>query len=114
MSFNFEDYKDEDLSYLNVLNDVEKKVLINNYKYVRDYRVQRATNKLVYEEIINKAVELIKKKKIENIKTPFSMNFLHVLESINTTMQINKVAMSTHLDVKLDDNDSYVQLIIRY
>ncbi len=96
------------------LSDIEKNILLKNYQYMRDYRVQRATNKLVYEEIINSIVELIKDKKIQKIKVPFSMSFLHVLESINTTMQIRKVAMSTNLDVKLEDKDSYVELLIRH
>ncbi len=106
-----EESRVEEISYL---NEIEKNALIKNYQYMRDYRVQRATNKLVYEEIINSAVKLIKDKKIENIKTPFSMNYLHVLESLNTTIQMKRVAMSTSLDVKLEDKNHYIELIIRH
>lgn len=94
------------------LNHIEKVTLQNNYKYMRDYRIQRATNKFVYEEIINSTVKLIKEKNIKTIKTPLSMKFLHVLESLKTTMDIQKTAPSTQVDVKLEKNHSYAQLSI--
>ncbi len=108
------DLEESKVPKISYLNDIEKNVLLKNYQYMRDYRVQRATNKLVYEEIINSAVKLIGDKKIENIKTPFTMNYLHVLESLNTTIQMQKIAMFTKLDIKLEDNDHYIELVIRY
>ncbi len=92
------------------LNEIEKKVLHNNYDYMRDYRIQRATNKLVYEETINTAVKLIKEKEIKNIKTPPSRPFLHVLESLKTTMDREKVTQSSQIDIKMEEEDSYAQL----
>jgi hypothetical protein len=97
------------------LNHIEKETLRNNYKYMRDYRIQRATNKLVYEKIINTAVKLIKEKNIKNIKnikTPLSARFLHVLESLKRTMDMEKVTLSSRIDVKLEKKDSYAQLSI--
>jgi hypothetical protein len=108
------DLEESKVKKISYLNNIEKDVLLKNYQYMREYRLQRATNKLVYEEIINSAVKLIKDRKIENIKTPFTMNYLHVLESLNTTIRMQKIAMSTKLDIKLEDNDHYIELVIRY
>ncbi len=106
-----EEYK---VQKINSLNAVEKDVLLKNYKYMRDYRLQRATNKLVYEEIINSSVKIIKERKIEIIKTPFSMYYLHVLESLNRAIKRNKIAVFSKLDIKLEEKDHYIQLAIKY
>jgi hypothetical protein len=106
------DLEEEKIKNDRQLNHIEKVTLQNNYKYMRDYRIQRATNKFVYEEIINTTVRLIKEKNIKTIKTPLSMRFLHVLESLKTTMDMEKAAPSTQVDVKLEKNDAYAQLSI--
>lgn len=79
------------------LSDMEREILENNYHLMYDYRIQRAKNKLVYEEMVNGAVEMIKKRKISQIKSIFTREFFHVLQSLKTTIEMVKNPPKTSL-----------------
>lgn len=104
----------EEVSQHDYLNKSEKETLVKNYEFMREYRVQRATNKIIYEEIINACVEFIEKKKIAEVKAPFSNTFLHVLGSLKSTMDLQKRAPRSDVEVKLDKENPYAQLSITF
>ncbi|WP_415833036.1 hypothetical protein, partial [Arcobacter suis] len=43
------------------LSDIEKEIYLTNLKLMRDYKIQRATNKIFYFNCIEAIVEIIKK-----------------------------------------------------
>lgn len=97
------------------LSDEEKRTLKSNYKFMEEYRIQRSTNKLVYEEIVNSCVEIILKKQITDIKAPFSVTFLHVLGSLETTLRQQKNPPRTiELTAKLDSETPYSSMNIAF
>ncbi len=97
------------------LSEEEKDTLRNNFMFMENYRIQRATNKIVYEEIINSSVDLILKKGISIIKTPFSVTFLHVLGSLETTLLQQKSApRKISINAKLDKENPYSEMAIEF
>jgi len=94
------------------LSEVEKDVLKNNLNFMKEYRLQRATNKLVYEELINGCVELILKRYIKEIDMPFSISFVHVAESFKTSLALVSKA-DAEVEVMLDNGQPYTRLNIK-
>ncbi|EDZ62738.1 hypothetical protein SMGD1_2837 [Sulfurimonas gotlandica GD1] len=94
------------------LNNIEKEVLKNNLSYMKDYRIQRATNKLVYEELINACVDIIRKKGISEITMPFSLSFVHVAKSFDSSLTRINRAVVAKVEVMLDKEDPYTRLNI--
>ena len=79
---------------------------------MKEYRLQRATNKLVYEELINGCVELILKRYIKEIDMPFSISFVHVAESFKTSLALVSKA-DAEVEVMLDNGQPYTRLNIK-
>lgn len=63
-------------------NEEEKKVYRNNLIIMKNYRIQRETNKIVYYELIKIIVDDIINHKIKRINSPFSERYWHILQSI--------------------------------
>ncbi len=80
------------------LSETEKEILRKNFDFMQEYRIQRAVNKIVYEEMIKECINLIKEKDVQNIKTPLSTTFLHVLESIKQALENEKAKLSIKLN----------------
>ncbi len=97
----------------NHLIDIEKEVLKNNLEYMKEYRIQRAINKLVYEELINASVDLIRKKGVKEIKMPFSLPFVHVAESFESSLALLSKAVVAKVEVMLDRGEPYTKLSIK-
>jgi len=57
------------------LNDLEKSAFINNLKIMRDYKIQRAKNKIFYFHCIHTIVEIIIQNEIKEIDTPLVKDF---------------------------------------
>ena len=96
------------------LSPEEIKTYLNNLIFMKPYRLKRATNKLVYESIINSCVELIKEKNIQGVKVPFSISFLHVLTSLETTLAREKVRPHTSLNIRMHDQTPFAELTINF
>jgi len=115
-----EDYKkslDEEVIHIKDrehLNEVEQDTLRKNLEFMRNYRIQRATNKLVYEEMINACVRIVKEKQIEDIKVPFTMQFVHIIESIQTTLQRERFVPDTDLHIYMHHEEPFAELRIAY
>lgn len=93
------------------LESQEKQTLLKNHEYMYKYRLQRITNKVVYELIIETCVELIQSKNIKELRTPFSSNFLHVLGSIKSTLEIQR-GPKANIEVELNDENPHAKLSI--
>ncbi len=95
------------------LKSIEKKVLKNNLHYMKNYRTQRATNKLVYEELINACVDIIRKKGVSEITMPFSISFTHVASSFESSLARISRAVVAEVIIMLDKEEPYTKLSIR-
>jgi len=82
--------EEEEIRDNSALSELDKEILQNNYNLIFDYRIQRAKNKLVYEAMINGAVKIIKDKRISLIKSLFTREFFHILQSLKTTLEREK------------------------
>ncbi len=59
-----------------------KEILINNIEWIRDYQIQRATNKSIYYAGVEALAAIIKQRQIEYVATSLDPKFLHILHSI--------------------------------
>lgn len=108
------DAQRDDVDQYKTLEPIEKETLLNNYNFMRQSRIQRATNKIVYENIINECIGRIYEKKIVEIDTPFSENFLHVCNSIGSSMEIAYKNVQSDVKVMLDQGQPYARVALRY
>ncbi|NPA82606.1 MAG: hypothetical protein GXO31_08350 [Epsilonproteobacteria bacterium] len=97
------------IEFLSTLSEEEKEVYKKNFDFMKEYLIQRETNKIIYEEVMNKITSLIDLKNIKEIKTPFSKNFLHILKSLKDRLE-NMKNSSIDLSVKLDKENPYLLL----
>jgi hypothetical protein len=74
------------------LLDIEKKAYINNLKLMRNYKIQRAKNKIFYFHCIETIVETILKYQIKEVDTPFSERFWHILQTIEGKLSEHKIS----------------------
>jgi hypothetical protein len=101
-----------DVDNHNLLGELEKEVLRNNLESMREYRIQRATNKLIYEELINACVEIIREKSITEIIMPFSLPFVHVAESFESSLALISNAIVAKVEVILEDDNKYTKFTV--
>ena len=107
--------EEEEVDSNNGLSELEREILENNYHLMFDYRIQRAKNKLVYEEMVNGAVAMIKEKKISLIKSIFTREFFHVLKSLKTTVERGRNAPKVSLQfIDLKDENMKIELKIDF
>ena len=93
-----------------VLNDDEKEILENNIKIMNDYLIQRAINKKVYYCAVDELAELVKEDNIDYIIVPMFQKFAHVLHSVQGSLQKQKVAIDTKLDIYQEDGELLTKL----
>lgn len=67
---------------LNNLNDEEINVYQKNLIIMKEYTLQRQTNKVIYNHILEIIVDDILENKLKEINTPFNEKYWHVLQSI--------------------------------
>lgn len=80
------------------LSDIEKDIYLTNLKLMRDYRIQRATNKIFYFNCIEAIIEIIKKNKIKQVDTIFNEKFWHILKSIQGRLLHYKLTSTLKID----------------
>jgi len=76
------------------LLDIEKDIYLENLKLMREYKIQRAKNKVFYFHYIETIVEIILEHKIKELTTPFNMNFWHILQSIEGKLALHRIGSS--------------------
>ncbi len=67
---------------LDNLTNEEKETYKNNQIIMRNYRLQRETNKIIYNHLIEIVVDDILDKRLKEINTPFNEKFWHCLQSV--------------------------------
>ena len=58
---------------------------------MRNYKIQRAKNKIFYFHCIETVVETILKYKIKELDTPFNERFWHILQTIEGNLSNHKI-----------------------
>lgn len=74
------------------LSTIEKNTYLSNLKLMRNYRIQRAKNKIFYFHTIETIVELILQHKIKEIETPFNDKFWHILQTIEGNLSKHRIS----------------------
>ena len=87
-----------------VIDDIEKDTFLSNLESMKEYKIQRATNKIFYFYCIESIVKIIATNKIKKIELPFNGNFLHVLKSIQNKLSTQKINSSLKVE---EENDIY-------
>jgi len=107
--------EEEEIKDNSSLSELDREILQNNYNLIFDYRIQRAKNKLVYESMINGAVKIIKEKRISLIKSLFTREFFHILQSIKTTLEREKNSPQITLQfIDEPNSDIEIELLIKF
>lgn len=97
------DMEIQDVDNNKILAKEEKETFKNNYKIMKEYRVQRAKNKIFYFHAITTITELIKNKKIKKIVTNFDERHWHVLQSLEGELAKGKNSVKSKLDTIFED-----------
>ena len=87
------------------LSDIEKNIFLSNLDLMKNYRINRAKNKIFYYFVIATIVEIIKEKRIKEIDIPYHNKFWHVLNTIQGVLSSEKINSNTkavYLDTKLE------------
>ena len=94
-------YKIENLE--NIIE--EKNIFLSKLDLMKNYRINRAKNKIFYYFVIATIVEIIKEKRIKEIDIPYHNKFWHVLNTIQGVLsseKINSNIKAVYLDTKLE------------
>jgi len=95
------------------IQEIEKHAWVNNLNFMKQYRIQRAVNKIYYMKSIALIREVIFKKGIKQIDTPFHEKYWHVLQTIQGSLEKGKRAKKTSLKIEhIDDKAMIAKLII--
>ena len=86
------DEEENDVQNRSSLSDIEKEAFINNLKIMREYKIQRARNKIFYFHCIETIVELILEHEIKHIEVPFNERFWHVLQTLQGKLSEHKIS----------------------
>ncbi|MCK5111311.1 MAG: hypothetical protein KAQ94_07300 [Arcobacteraceae bacterium] len=98
-----------------ILKDVEKDVWIKNIEVMKDYRIQRAVNKIYYMHCINNIRNIVKREDIKEIDTPFYEKYWHVLQTLQGTLEEGRYSKHTVLKViKNEDGQMMAKLTIGF
>ncbi|AXK48838.1 hypothetical protein CRU87_02000 [Aliarcobacter trophiarum LMG 25534] len=87
------------------LNDIEKNTYLSNLDLMRNYRVNRAKNKIFYYFVIATIAEVIKEKRIKEIDIPYNNKFWHVLNTLQGVLSSEKISSNikvTYIDTQLE------------
>lgn len=95
-----------------IFSPIEKEAYIGNLKIMKEYKIQRAKNKIFYMHAIDTIVEVIKQRKIKKISTPFYEKFWHTLQTIQGHLSTSKRGLKSDLKVITNDNNMYAVLTI--
>lgn len=94
-------------------NDDEKKVFKNNLIIMKNYRIQRETNKIVYYELIKIIVDDIFEHKIKRINSPFSERYWHIFQSLQGELSNhNHRSIASSIDTIHDEEQIRIRLNI--
>lgn len=102
----------EDVKKSPIFTPIEKEAYIGNLKIMKEYKIQRAKNKIFYMHAIDTIVEVIKARKIKKISTPFFEKFWHTLQTIQGHLATSKRGLKSDLKIVTNDDIMYAILTI--
>ncbi|WP_419782986.1 hypothetical protein [Malaciobacter marinus] len=85
------DNEEDSIEHNLVLSNIERETFINNLKIMREYKIQRAKNKIFYFHCIETIVEVILKREIKEIDTPFNERFWHIFQTLEGALNKHKI-----------------------
>lgn len=95
-----------------ILDHLEKQTLLNNYKIMKEYKIQRAINKIYYMHCIKEICTIIKREHIKEIDVPFFEKYWHVLQTIQGELSSLRNSITTNLKVINNKDDFIAKLFI--
>ncbi len=97
------DNEEKEIADRTTLLDIEKHAYISNLKLMKNYKIQRAKNKIFYFHCIQTIVELIIKHKIKKLEMPFNEKFWHILQTIEGELSRHRISSKLKLT---NENDN--------
>jgi len=83
-----------------ILKQIEKEIFKKNLLLMKEYRIQRAINKIYYMHAISYIGNIIRREGLKEIDTPFYEKFWHVLQTIEGQFLDIKTPVSTKLVIE--------------
>ena len=96
------------------LTKIDKEVWIKNIEIMKEYKMQRAINKMYYMHCIEDIREVIRHKKIKIITVPFDKHFFHVLNTVKGALIMGNPSLDAKVIEEYNKNNTMiVKLTIR-
>lgn len=102
------DQEVEDINNNQTISELDRSIWAKNLKIMKDYRIQRAINKIYYMHAIGYISDIIIREGIKEIDTPFYEKYWHVLQTIEGQFANTKTPISTELKVETDKNGDLI------
>ena len=102
--------EEEEIKNRHNLSKIEKDTFVSNLKLMRNYKIQRAKNKIFYFHCIETIVETILKYKIKELDTPFNERFWHILQTVEGKLSNQKI--TSNLKIEEENNLLKAMLLI--
>lgn len=81
-------------------DEEERKVYKNNLLLMKEYRIQRETNKIVYKNLIKIIVDDIIEHRLKEMSAPFNERYWHIFQTIQGELSNhNKRSIGSTLDI---------------
>ena len=84
--------KYEELENRDHMNEIDKNIYLSNLKFMENYRINRAKNKIFYYISIYTIASIIREKKIKKLEIPFNEKFWHTLKTLQGVLSSEKVS----------------------
>lgn len=95
------------------LNSTEQEAFRNNLIIMKKYRLQRETNKIIYNHVIEIIVDEIFEHRLKEINTPFNEKYWHVLQSIQGELSHHeKRSIGSNLNTVHKEDGIFISLKI--
>lgn len=107
----YEKHLDEELAHIEHrehMNPLNKQIYIENFKIMKEYRIQRAINKMYYMHCIKEIVDVIKREHIKEIDAPFHEKYWHILQTIEGDIVNLKSSIQCNLKVERDKENRLI------
>lgn len=82
------------------LSESEKEAFIANLEIMKEYRIQRAINKIYYMHTALEISNIIKREGIKEIDTPFYEKYWHVLRTVQGKLDSGKASVKSQLKIE--------------
>lgn len=102
------DNEEDSVKHNLVLSNIERETFINNLEIMREYKIQRAKNKIFYFHCIETIVEVILKREIKEIDAPFNERFWHIFQTLEGALSKHKIRS----DLKISRNNDQLKAML--